>query len=49
MDLTTPEGIQEYLQSRGYPLCDSVVRLAEGFSGFVYRAQISDSGSQCQW
>lgn len=42
-DLTSPLGIQQYLQDRGWtgPLCD-VERLAGGFSGFVFRARISN-------
>jgi hypothetical protein len=39
-DLTSSIGIQSYLQTHGYPSCVSVERLAEGWSGFVFRAQL---------
>jgi hypothetical protein len=38
-DLTSASGIQQYLNDNGYA-CNSVERLAEGFSGFVYRAKL---------
>jgi hypothetical protein len=41
-DLTSSDGILSYLHAHGYPSCFSVDRLAEGWSGFVYRAQIGD-------
>jgi len=41
-DLTSPPGIQQYLDRNGYK-CDFVERLAEGFSGFVYRAILHES------
>ena len=40
-DLTTSDGVLGYLQAYSYPTCISVERLAEGWSGFVYRAQLS--------
>jgi hypothetical protein len=39
IDLTSTTGIQQYLHDNGYT-CDFVERLAEGFSGFVYRAKL---------
>lgn len=39
LDLTLTTGIQQYLHDNGYER-DSVERLAEGFSGFVYRAKL---------
>jgi len=39
IDLTSTTGIQQYLHENGYK-CESVERLAEGFSGFVYRARL---------
>jgi hypothetical protein len=41
-DYTTEAGIQAYLISALYPLCDKVERLSEGFSGFVFRAHQND-------
>lgn len=41
-DLTSSDGIQSYLQTHGYPSCFSVERLAEGWSGFVYRARLGE-------
>jgi hypothetical protein len=40
IDLTSTVGIQQYLYENGYT-CDTVERLAEGFSGFVYRARLN--------
>jgi hypothetical protein len=42
IDLTSTTGVQRYLHDNGYK-CDSVERLAEGFSGFVYRAKLQDN------
>jgi hypothetical protein len=39
IDLTSTTGIQQHLHAHGYT-CNSVERLAEGFSGFVYRARL---------
>jgi hypothetical protein len=39
IDLTSTIGIQQYLDDNGCT-CDSVARLAEGFSGYVYRAKL---------
>lgn len=41
-DLTSSDGVQNYLQTNNYPTCVSVERLAEGVSGFVYRAKLSE-------
>lgn len=45
--LTSTAGIQQYLRDHSYT-CDSVERLAEGFSGFVYRAGLRES-SMTSW
>lgn len=37
-DLTTEDGVREYLQQGLYPTCHRVERLSDGVSGFVYRA-----------
>jgi hypothetical protein len=42
-DLTSSIDIQSYLKTHGYPSCVSVKRLAEGWSGFVFRAQLGDT------
>jgi len=47
-DLTSSNGIQSYLKTHGYPSCISVERLAEGWSGFVYRAQLGEEGDREQ-
>lgn len=44
MDLTTEEGIQQYLRSNHYPSCQHIERLPEGFGGFVFRAHIENDG-----
>ncbi|GAB7322023.1 hypothetical protein MBLNU13_g03076t2 [Cladosporium sp. NU13] len=44
-DLATSDGVQSYLQTHGYPTCISVERLAEGWSGFVYRAQFREGNN----
>lgn len=44
MDLTTEEGVQEYLKSQLYPSCHQVERLPEGFGGFVFRAHVGEDG-----
>lgn len=41
-ELTTPSGVQEYLQTHGFPSCVSVERLSEGYSAFVFRAHLKD-------
>lgn len=38
MDLTTEEGVKQYLRSNLYSSCRKVERLPEGFGGFVFRA-----------
>lgn len=45
-DLTSPLGIKQYLQDRGWmgPSC-IVERLPGGFSGFVFRARISNENA----
>jgi hypothetical protein len=43
LHLTSSDGIQSYLQTHGYPSCVSVERLAEGWSGFVFRAQLGET------
>lgn len=45
-DLTTSDDIQSYLQTHGYPTCTTVERLAEGWSGFVYRARIGEGNDR---
>lgn len=45
-DLATSDGVQSYLQTHGYPTCISVERLAEGWSGFVYRAQFREGNNR---
>ncbi|KAK4507156.1 hypothetical protein PRZ48_000890 [Zasmidium cellare] len=42
MDLTTEEGVKQYLKSKLYPSCSHVERLPEGFGGFVFRAHIGN-------
>jgi hypothetical protein len=39
-DLTSSIGTKSYLQTYGCPSCISVERLVEGWSGFVYCAQL---------
>ncbi|KAI9659368.1 MAG: hypothetical protein M1821_001626 [Bathelium mastoideum] len=42
-DLTTEEGVLRYLCKRFYPTCSKVERLSDGFSGFVYRANLAST------
>ena len=47
-DLTSPEGVQNYLRTHGYSSCGSVERLAGGSSGFVYRARFDEANDREQ-
>jgi hypothetical protein len=47
-DLTSPEGVQNYLRTHGYSSRGSVERLAGGSSGFVYRARFDEANDRGQ-